>query len=103
MASGAEALVADEAARDLEEAVFYVGEVLGEPTAAAELLALFDEFLSNVEQFPELYPLCGDAFLAMQGFRHADMKGYSAVYFAEPGVVHVVGFFRQTQDCARLV
>ena len=31
------------------------------------------------------------------------MKGYSAVYFAEPGVVHVVGFFHQMQDYARLV
>ncbi len=95
--------VADEAYIGLSEAVRYVADVLGEPSAARKLLDSFDEFSDAVSELPDLYPLCREDRLAAQGVRKALVEGYVALYVVGDGKVSVIGFFHQTQDYARLV
>lgn len=95
--------IADEARAGLENAVAYIVAVLHEPLAGTKLLDAFDEFADTVSELPDLYPLCAEERLATQGIRKALIEGYIALYLRKGATVFVIGFFHQTQDCAKLV
>lgn len=96
-------LLADEARRGLEGAVGYTAAVLCDPAAATKLLDAFDEFSDTVASFPEMYPLCTEEHLASLEIRKALVAGYVALYLIRDNAVHVIGFFHQSQDHAKLI
>ena len=95
--------VTEAAQESVRASIEYVRLVLDSPKAARPLKESFNNFLTNVADFPEMYPLMDDDVLRSIGYRRALVKTYVAVYTVEEDKVTVHGFFHQLQDYARFL
>ena len=68
------------AERDLQEALYYIREILHNPSAALHLLDETDQQLHSLSDFPDRNPLVRDTFLAANGIRIQSVENYIAVY-----------------------
>lgn len=97
------AVILESAAREYEQVVSYLADVLGSPGAAASFMDEFDRQLSLVRESPEMHALSRMPELAARGYRAMLVGSYVALYKADGDAVVVAHVFHQSQDYARLV
>ena len=97
------AVILESAAREYEEIVSYLADVLGSPGAAAGFADEFDRQLSLVRSSPEMHALSRMPELAARGYRVMLVGSYAALYKVDGDAVVVAHVFHQSQDYAKLV
>ena len=97
------AAILEGAAREYEDIVSYLADVLGSPGAAASFVDEFDYQLSLVRESPEIHALSRMPELAARGYRAMLVGSYAALYKVDGDAVVVAHVFHRSQDYARLV
>lgn len=72
--------VTHEAARDIEEALAYIEDMLCNARAAQALYAQVEKVILGLDMFPQRYPLCRDVVLEAYGVRYVHVKKYILLY-----------------------
>ena len=70
----------DLALADLENVLSYISNTLMNKKAARDLLALLDNTIERICDFPYSYPYCSYYFIEDSVIRHATIKNYVLVY-----------------------
>lgn len=98
-------IVTDEAHRDLDEALDYIGGHLSNPGAASGLLRQVEACYERLRDFPSMYERCRDPHLREQGYRKAVIGRFVLIYrpSEEERTVYILRFFYGGRDYEKLI
>ncbi len=92
-----------EAAREYEQIVSYLSDVLKSRQAAKGFADEFAHQLENVREDPEIHALSQMPELATRGYRTLLVNRYVALYKIVGQEVVIAHVFHQSQDYAKLI
>lgn len=92
--------ITESAERDLEDITDYLAYTLCNPPAVDALLDSVDAVNSDLQETPEMFPLCNDTRLAELGYHKARVRAYIMVYEIdeEEYIVRVLRFFHESEN-----
>ncbi len=68
------------AKKDIQSAISYISNDLRNPTAAQNILNLFEKEIKSLSDMPSRHPLVKDPALAQNGFRFIKVNNYLVFY-----------------------
>ena len=98
-------IITEPAEKDMQSAVSYIADTLGNKIAAANLLDAADKAVLSLSDFPERNPLVRDALLAANGFRMQRINNYLAFYVinSETQTVSILRVIHSRRDWASIL
>lgn len=88
---------------DLDDIIKYLAVDLASPNAAGRFLDEFEQRMTSVCMFPEMYPMSRLPEVAERGYRAMPILRYVALYAFRDGRIVVAHIFHAAQDYARYV
>ena len=96
-------LITESFKHDVVEAVDYIDDRLGSPSAAKKLLDAIDNVLGFVQRMPEMHAVSTKPRLNERGIRECLVEHYVITYRIDGLRIVVLRLFHQTQDYERFM
>ena len=98
-----EVVLAKTAAKEYQQIVGYLADVLKNPQAAIGFMEEFERQTQRIREQPEIYAVSRTEELAALGYRTFLVNSYIGVYRLVEGRIFIAHIFHQSQDYTRLI